>query len=422
MVVDITGNVKDLIDEVYRRSINARSVLRKHIHKTPLVSNRTLSILSGGEVYLKLENMQKTGAFKVRGALYKIHRLLLAQNIKGVVAASSGNHAQGVAYAARCYGIESYIVMPRTASATKINATKSYGAKVVLYGEYYDEAYEKAMMIKEEKGYPFIHPYDDLDVIAGQATIAHEILEELPSVDYILAPIGGGGLLAGIAVVAKKRNSRIKVIGIEPRNAPSMYSLIRHQKRLVEVKPSIADAVVVKNPGKITSEIIRELADDIILVDEDDISHAIAFLLERAKIVVEGAGALPVAAILSGSLNLENARVVAVVSGGNIDPILLSRIIVHEASRDGRVLSIIGEVYDKPGELKKVIEVLARHGLNIVDIRHDRWDPSILPNRAIVEIVLEAKDKESIGRALSELGSRGYVFHTRGDSISRENE
>ncbi len=418
LVVHITSqNIDSIIEEIYKHSIEAREVLKTHIHETPLITNYTLNNIVGRTVYLKLENMQKTGAFKVRGALYKIHRLLGREKVKGVVAASSGNHAQGVAYAAKCYGIEAYIVMPKTASATKVNATRGYGANVVLHGSYYDEAYEKALEIMREKKYPFIHPYDDPDIIAGQATIAHEILEHVPKPAYVIAPIGGGGLISGLAIAVKKKYPDARVIGVEPRNSPSMYMLVKQGVKEVEVKPSIADAVVVKKPGDLTSKIIEKLVDDIVLVDEEDISHAIAFLLERGKIVVEGAGALPVAALLSGKIEPRDEPVIAVISGGNIDSTLLSRIIVHEMAIDGRLVSIIGEIYDRPGELKKIVEIIAKHGLNIIDIRHNRWDPRISPIKAVIEVVVEAKSPEIINDVLKELKLLGYVFtvksHTR---------
>lgn len=410
MVINITRPLSELIEEIFSKSIEARKVLEKHVHKTPLITNHTLNMITEKSIYLKLENMQKTGAFKVRGAVYKVSKLIASSSVKGVVAASSGNHAQGVAYAAKVLGIEAYIVMPRTASVTKVNATKSYDAKIILYGNYYDEAYEKAMELVKEKNFPFIHPYDDPDIIAGQGTIAHEIMEDLPETKCIIAPIGGGGLISGLAVVAKKLNKDVKVIGVEPRNASSMYYRVKQGLHEVEVKPSIADAVVVKKPGDITSRIVEELVDDIVLVDEEDIVHAIAFLLERVKIVAEGAGALPVAALLSGAIKECNDPVVAVISGGNIDPLLLSRVIVHEEAREGRIVSLVGEVYDKPGELSRIAQILAKYDLNIVDVKHDRWDPKILPNKAALEVVVEAKSRESIENALRELKNIGYAF------------
>ncbi|ABN69632.1 L-threonine ammonia-lyase [Staphylothermus marinus F1] len=407
------------IENIYKLSLEASEVIQEFIHKTPLVYNYTISNIVGCDTYLKLENMQKTGSFKVRGATFKIYMLIKeyesrGEKLPGVVAASSGNHAQGVAYAAKVFGIPAIIVMPKTASSTKINATKSYGAEVVLHGEIYDEAYEKAIEISREKGYVFIHPYDDPYIIAGQATIGHEIIDELKKPVVVLVPIGGGGLISGIAVAVKKRSPNTKIIGVQPANASAMLHLIQGRIEGYRPKPSIADGVMVKKPGDLTSRIVRELVDDIVVVDEEDISYAINFLLERAKIVAEGAGALPIAALLSHRYSPIRGPVVAVISGGNIDPALLSRIIMHELAKDKRLLSIIGELWDKPGELGKVISVLAKHNLNIIDIRHDRWDPRLLPSKAKLEIVFEAKTSEDVELALVELERIGYRFRVKG--------
>ncbi len=416
------GDVDKLIDKIYDYSLEAREIISRHAHKTPLITSYTLSSIVGRNVYLKLENLQKTGSFKVRGAIYKIYKIIeearsRGEEVKGVVAASSGNHAQGVAYAARVFGLKAVIVMPKTTSATKVNATRSYGAEVVLHGNIYDEAYEKAMEIAREKNYVFVHPYDDPHVIAGQATIGHEIMDELASPGCVLVPIGGGGLISGISIVVKKRKPDTKVIGIQPKNAPAMYRLLTRSLENYKPKPSIADGVVVKKPGQITSKIVEKLVDDIVLVDEEDISYAINFLLERAKIVAEGAGALPIAALLSGKYAPLKEPVVCVVSGGNIDPTLLSRIIMHELAKDGRLVSLIGEVDDRPGELGKVIKLLAEHMLNIVDIRHDRWDPALLPSKARVEIIVEAKTLDDVVKALEELEEKGLKFRARSELV-----
>lgn len=270
------------IESIYKLSLEAREAIQEFIHKTPLVYNYTISNIVGYDTYLKLENMQKTGSFKVRGAVFRTYTLIKeyegrGEKLPGVVAASSGNHAQGVAYAAKVFGIPAIIVMPKTASSTKINATKSYGAKVVLHGEIYDEAYEKAMEISREKGYVFIHPYDDPYIIAGQATIGHEIIDELKKPGVVLVPIGGGGLISGIAVAVKKRSPSTKIIGVQPVNASAMLHLIQGRIEGYRPKPSIADGVVVKKPGDLTSRIVRELVDDIVVVDEEDISYAINF-------------------------------------------------------------------------------------------------------------------------------------------------
>ncbi|MCS7103816.1 MAG: threonine ammonia-lyase, partial [Candidatus Korarchaeum sp.] len=316
---------KDLAEEIFSRIEEARALLRPVIHETPLMTSRTLSELSGSEVHLKMENLQKTGSFKVRGAYYKMKMI---GNLSGVVAASSGNHAQGVAYSASLLGIKAVIVMPKHTPLFKINATKSYGAQVVLHGETYDDAYIKAKEVSESEGLPFIHPFNDPDVIAGQGTIGIEVQEEIGGCDAVVVPVGGGGLISGIAIAMKTLNPEVKVIGVQPSGAPTGY-LSYKQGDLVETQQaySIADGVVVKRPGDLTLRIMKSFVDDIVLVDDRDVARAIFLLLERVKTVVEGAGALSVAALLSGRLKLEGKRVVCVLSGGNIDPFMLIRIV-----------------------------------------------------------------------------------------------
>ena len=411
--IEENTSITELIDHIARNIPDAKEKIKGFVHETPLVSMATLSDIVGKQVYLKLENLQKTGAYKARGATYKIRKLIEKGKIKGVVAASSGNHAQAVAYAAKVNNLPAIIVMPETASATKVQATRSYGAGVILYGTIYDEAYRKALEIAQEKDYEFIHPFDDPDIIAGQGTIGLEILDKLPDVKEVIVPIGGGGLISGIAIALKKYNPSIKVIGVQPREAASMKYLL--EGKLSEYIPrlSIADGVVVKKPGNITSRIVAELVDDIIVVDEEDISHAVFFLLERGKIIAEGAGALTVAALLSKSYIPEDEPIVAIISGGNIDPTLLSRIIVHELAKDGRLVVIRGVVDDRPGVLHDIIEVLAQYRLNIVDIKHDRVSPHLLPTKASLELVFEASAPELVDKALNELRRRGYWFKKR---------
>lgn len=398
--------------EVYDLSTQALEVIKKYIHKTPMISIASLNEEVGKSIMLKLENMQKTGSFKVRGALFKIHRLLERMNLKGVVTASSGNHAQGVAYAAKAFGVRAVIVMPETASPTKVNATKSYGAEVVLHGKIYDDAYARALAIAFEKGYEFIHPFDDVEVIAGQGTVALEIVDEAGCPDEVLIPVGGGGLASGVAVVIKNlcRNSR--VVGVQPLVASTMKHFLRGETSYVP-HYSIADGVVVKRPGEITSKIIRTFVDDIVLVDEEHISRAIFFLLERGKIIVEGAGALAIAALLSKTHEPRGDFITAVISGGNIDPPLLSRIIMHEMAKAGRLVTIEGVVDDKPGVLHDVLEVLAINNINVVDVRHDRYSPQMLPTKAIVEIVFEALSYSSVEDALRSLEKKGFKFRVK---------
>ncbi|MCD6488782.1 MAG: threonine ammonia-lyase [Desulfurococcales archaeon] len=391
-------------------TLEARQIISAYIHKTPVITIASLNDVVGKQVFLKLENLQKTGAYKARGANFKIKKLLEKQELKGVVAASSGNHAQGVAYAARVNNVPAVIVMPTTASPTKVLSTKSYGAEVILYGRIYDEAYEKALSIAQERGYTFIHPFDDPVIIAGQGTIGLELLEQVRGLREVLVPIGGGGLISGIAIALKKADPSIRVVGVQPRNAASMKYLI--EGRLSGYKPgiSIADAVVVKKPGEITSAIVKELVDEIVLVDEEDISYAVFFLLERGKTIAEGAGALPVAALLSGKYFPEKEPVVCVVSGGNIDPTILSRIIIHELAKDGRLVTIRGVVDDRPGVLRNIIDVLASYRINIVDIKHDRTFPHILPTKALLELIFEAADPGLVEKALNDLIKKGYKF------------
>ncbi|RLG83501.1 MAG: threonine ammonia-lyase [Thermoprotei archaeon] len=402
--------VSKIIDYINGLIPDAYNVIRSVVHFTPAVTVTSLNDIVGKRVYLKLENLQKTGAYKVRGATYKIKRLLRIKRLEGVVTASSGNHAQAVAYAAKVNGIKAVIVMPETASATKIQATRSYGAEVVLHGQLYDEAYEKAIEIAKSKGYEFIHPFDDPEIIAGQGTIGLEILNQVPDVKEILVPIGGGGLISGISIAVKKRKPDVKIIGVQPKVAASMKYFIEGKLEGYKPSYSIADGVVVKNPGKYTSKIVSELVDDIILVDEEDISHAVFFLLERGKIIAEGAGALPIAALLSGAYTPRNDPIVSVISGGNIDPSLLSRIIIHELSKDGRLVTIRGVVDDKPGILHDILEVIASYKLNIVDIKHDRVSPYLMPTKAIVELIFEASSHELVEKALNELKRRGFEF------------
>jgi len=403
--------MKPLLDEVSSRIKEAREVLGSVIHRTPLLPSRTLSDITKAEVFLKLENLQKTGAFKVRGAYYKISKLKRAEGVTRVVAASSGNHAQGVAYSASLLGVDATIFMPRYTPFYKVNATRSYGAQVILYGETYDDAYKRAVEFAEEQKAPLIHPFDDLDIIAGQGTIGVEIFEDAPNADVVLVPVGGGGLISGIAVALKKLNERIKVIGVQPSGAPAMYLSFK-QRNLVETPSvwSIADGVIVKRPGETTLRIMEETVDDVVLVDDKDIARAVFILLERAKTVAEPAGALSVAALLSGAVEARGKRVVAVVSGGNVDPSMLSRIINQVLFIEGRQVRIRGMLPDRPGQLKKVVDVIAELGLNIVSIDHERVNPLVIPGMAQVTLGLEVPSKESVNLLLVKLKELGLNF------------
>jgi len=402
---------RELLLEVYKRSIEAKSIVQKYAHRTPTVRSETFSRRCLCEVFLKLENLQKTGAFKVRGALYKVYKLH-REGVKGVVAASAGNHAQGVAYSARVFGMRAVIVMPETASIAKVEATKGYGAEVVLYGTVYDDAERKAREIAEKEGLYLVHPFNDLDIMAGQATIAWELLEQLPSFDAVVVPIGGGGLASGILSVLKSVRPSIKVIGVEPASAPKMKASIEAGKPVtISPRPSLADGLVTKRPGDLTYKIVSNYIDDIVVVDENELAEAIILLLERCKLLAEGAGAASIAALLSGKVSgVEGKRVVCLITGGNIDVTALYRVIVQGMVRQGRVGVLRGVVPDVPGSLKKVLDVVAAYRGNVLDIRHNRYDTSIDPWHAAVEILVEVPSRDALDKMVEKLKSLGLDF------------
>lgn len=404
-------NVDELINDIYNRSLEARKVVAKYIHHTPLDYSTTFSRMSGAQVYLKYENLQKTGSFKVRGALYKLSRLV--GKVEGVVAASAGNHAQGVAYAAKCFGMKAVIVMPEVASIAKVEATKGYGAEVVLYGTVYDEAEEKAREIAREKGYEFIPAFDDPDIIAGQATLGHEILEDLEDVDIVVVPIGGGGLISGISVALRKRRQGVRIIGVEPANVPKFtLSLRAGHPVAVKPKPTVADGLAVKRPGQLTFRIIRELVDEVVTVTEDEIAQAIHLLLERGKVLAEGAGAASLAAMLSGKVRgIEGKKVVAVISGGNIDLTMLNRILVRGLAFSGRIATIYGYVPDQPGMLAKVAAIIGKHRANILEVLHDRSDIQAPTWHTALRVIIEVPSREEVKKILEELSNEGFEFY-----------
>jgi threonine dehydratase len=389
----------------------ANEVLEGFIHRTPVVSSLSFSRLSGNNVYLKLENLQKTGAFKVRGAFFRIYSELDRCRKYGVVAASSGNHAQGVAYSASELGVRATIVMPETTPPYKVNATRSYGAEVLLYGSIYDEAYEKAIDIANSTGAVFVHPFDDPYVIAGQGTIGVEIASGLRDVDVVLVPVGGGGLISGIGVAVKRMlSSRVRVVAVEPRNSPKLYEAFRHGRPVqVQVRPSIADGVVTKSVGELTYKIMSEVVDDVVLVSEDSIARAMFLLMERSKLVVEGAGALPVAALLEGYASGSGKNVVAVVSGGNADLTTIYKVILKGLSVDGRVAKLTLILDDVPGALYRVLEVLAKHRCNVIDVRHDRVGLEVPVGKALVEIVFEIPERGLLSTVEKELSQRAVL-------------
>ena len=365
--------------------------------------------MAGYEVGLKLENMQRTGSFTVRGSGNCIGLLRDEKGAPGVIAASAGNHAQGVALAATAAGIKSTIVMPEGAPLAKIEATENYGAKVVLKGATYDDAYAEAVRIQEETGATFVHAYDDPAVIAGQGTIALEILKQAPDTKTIVVPVGGGGLIAGIATAVKAINPKVKVYGVQASGAPAMY-LAKHAEKWVETPEAntIADGIAVKKPGKNTFNLINKYVDDIVLVKEGDIAETILLMMERAKIVAEGAGAISLAAILTGGIpNFGNT--VGVVSGGNIDVNVVSRIIESGLVKSGRRVKLVTYLVDKPGELQRFIASIARNRANIVFVHHEHAGRNINIGQTMVEMDIDTKDSAHAELIVAELRREGYT-------------
>lgn len=392
----------------------ASECLKDVVTRTELIHNTTLSDISGSNVYLKLENLQKTGSFKIRGAFNKIANLTEEERCAGVIASSAGNHAQGVALAASAYGTKSTIVMPATAPLAKVSATKNYGAEVVLHGDVYDDAYAKAMEIQAQTGATFIHPFNDPYVIAGQGTIGLEILESAPDIDVIVVPIGGGGIIAGIALAAKSINPKVKIIGVEPIMAASMKESVAVGKAVTLCNAAtIADGIAVKTPGDLTLDITQHYVDEIVTVDEDEIANAILFLLERCKLIAEGAGAAPVAAILNGKISLPEQKVAAVISGGNIDVNMVARIVDKGLTKAGRKTEITTIISDKPGQLQKLLETIAELAANVVEINHNRVRNEVGLGYAQVDLVLETQDSLHLNTIIDELTKKKYSVQKR---------
>ncbi len=385
------------MSEVTLKSINeARERIQKYIRKTPLYDAPTLSKKTGNNIFIKYENLQRTGSFKVRGALNKILSLSEDEMKKGVVAASAGNHAQGVALGAELRGIKATIVMPIHAPLQKIVATKSYGAEVVLSGEIYDDAYAKACEIKENTGAVFIHAFDDEDVIAGQGTIGLEILEELENVDIVLVPIGGGGLAAGISKAIKSIKPNVEVIGVQSENAASMVEAVSKGSPCdVKTKQTIADGIAVRKAGEKTCEVIKANVDKIITVSDDEIANAILYLIENGKVVSEGAGAAAYAAVLGNKLNVKNKNICIVVSGGNIDINLMDRIINRALFNTGRRYEFKVTLKDKPGEFEKLLDKIRVAGANILfTTTPSMYSKNMMINEKKVRVVVECTDEE----------------------------
>ncbi len=391
------------LDSIYKAS----HVLKEVIRHTDLI--KAPKINADAEVYLKPENLQVTGSFKVRGAYYRISQLTAAEREKGVIACSAGNHAQGVALAATKAGIKSLICLPDGAPISKVEATKGYGADVCLVPGVYDDAYNKALQLRDEKGYTFIHPFDDENVIAGQGTIGLEILDDLPEVDAVVVPIGGGGLISGVAFAIKQLNPKIKVYGVQAAGAPSMFNSIHDNKieRLDSVS-TLADGIAVKEPGKNTFELCRKYVDEIVTVSEDEISGAILALIEQQKLIAEGAGAVSVAAVMFNKIPVKGKKVVCVVSGGNIDVTILNRVIRRGLVKSGRSGMLNIELLDKPGQLLGVSEIIAKHGGNVTTVRHERADENPDINGCFLRIQLETRNSEHLEEIRQALIEAGY--------------
>lgn len=385
---------------------DAQTVLKNIIRETNVV--RAYGIASDCELYLKPENLQITGSFKVRGSAYKIACLSEEEKEHGVVACSAGNHAQGVALAATKNGIKSLICLPDTAPISKVEATKGFGADVCLVEGCYDDAYKKALELKECEGYTFVHPFDDENVIAGQGTIALEILNDLDNIDAIVVPIGGGGLISGIAYTAKQIRPSVKVYGVQVAGAPSMYNSVKDGKiECLDSVQTIADGIAVKQPGENTYALVNEFVDEITLVTDDEVASAVLALIEKQKMIAEGAGATAVAAVMFDKFDLKGKRVVAVVSGGNIDVTSLSRVIDRGLLNSGRSSSLLIELIDKPGQLKDISRIIADCGGNVTGVHYEKGNTESV-NGCFLRIEMETRDYEHVKLIMQSLRDEGF--------------
>lgn len=390
------------LDKIY----HAAFVLKEVARRTDLI--HAPNLLSNAELYLKTENLQVTGSFKLRGAYYKISQLSDEQKKAGIIACSAGNHAQGVALAATRQGAKSVVYMPDSAPISKVEATKRLGAEVVLVAGAYDDAYAAAVKAQEETGATFIHPFDDDEVIAGQGTIGLEILEQMRDVDAVIVPIGGGGLISGVAYAIKQLQPSVKVYGVQASNAPSMFESHRqgHQITLDTVH-TFADGIAVKHPGDTTFSLVEQYVDDIATVSEDEIATAILAMIEKQKLIAEGAGAVSVAAAMFHKLPIQGKKVVCLVSGGNIDVNILSRVITRGLVTSGRNANLVIALEDKPGQLVGVSEIISQCGANVVSVRHERSDPNMAISSCFLRVGMETRDFaqiEEIRRRLTEAG------------------
>jgi threonine dehydratase len=394
----------------------ARERLRDSIYLSPCPHSQMLSTLTGQQVYLKLENLQMTGSFKERGALNRIALLTPEQARRGVIAASAGNHAQGVAYHATKRGIHALIVMPLTTPLVKVTATRDFGAEVLLYGANYDEACAEALRLCEEQQRTFIHPFDDAGVMAGQGTIGLELLEQIPQLEAVVVPIGGGGLIGGIACAIKEAcaeqgRPEIRVVGVQTSRLPSMLAAVEaHHPVTVDPATTIADGIAVRRAGDLTLPVVERYVDEIVTVDEDEIASAILMLLEREKTLAEGAGATALAALLQHKTSLQGAHTAVLVCGGNIDVTLLSRIIERGLVQDGRLIRLRIVLLDKPGALHDLTRLIASHQANIVDTLHNRAYYGVNLGDTVIDITMETRGRQHVAELLAALTAEGYTY------------
>lgn len=386
---------------------NAAAVLKDVARKTAIIPAPKLA--PGVDLYLKTENLQLTGSFKLRGAYYKISQLTADEKARGVIACSAGNHAQGVALGAAHNGIKAIICLPAGAPISKIEATKSYGAEVCLVPGVYDDAYARAVELQQEHGYSFVHPFDDPKVIAGQGTIGLEILEQMPDVEAVVVPIGGGGLISGVAFAIKTLRPDVKVYGVQSTGAPSMAASLKEGKlcHLNDVS-TIADGIAVKEPGVNTFDMCNRYVDEVVTVSDDEIAAAILALIERQKLVAEGAGAVSVAAVMFGKVPVESLKTVCLVSGGNIDVNTLNRVITRGLNKSGRNYTFIIDLPDKPGQLSVVCSLIGEKGGNIISVSHERINTSTEINGCSIRVELETRDREHIAEIRRSLTGAGF--------------
>ena len=389
--------------------LEARERLRGTIYYSPCPHSEMLSKLTGQQVYLKLDNLQMTGAFKERGALNKILTLTPEQAKRGVIAASAGNHAQAVAYHATARGIHSQIVMPLPTPLVKVTATRGFGADVILHGANYDEACEEALRRCEAEGLTFLHPFDDAAVIAGQGTLGLEMLEQIPGLEAVVIPIGGGGLIGGVACAIKESNPAIRVIGVQTARLASMPAAVaQHHPVTIDAATTIADGIAVRRAGELTLPLVERYVDEIVTVEEDEIASAILMLLEREKTLAEGAGATALAALLQHKTSLKGAHTGVLVCGGNIDVTLLARIIERGLVKDGRLIRLRIHLLDKPGALADLTRLIAQHRANIVDTLHNRAYYGVNLGDTVIDITMETRGPQQVEELLAALTAEGY--------------